>query len=142
MVGREFEFRLLSALIDDVTETSLLALVDEALEAHVNQELPEGRERFQFSHSLIQETVSEELSTSRKVRLHARIAEGLEEIYEANVEAGWQREQIESSVWRLDYIAEKIRGKVAFSLHCFLSGEAGREVGRVPHQNGRSRRCI
>ena len=87
VIGREFDFRLLSALSDVPTETVLLGLVDEALEGHIIEELPEGREHYQFSHALIQETLSEELSTSREVRLHARIAEALEEVYEANVEA-------------------------------------------------------
>ena len=86
VIGREFDFKLLNALRDDPTEASLLELVDEALAAHVIEELPRGRERYQFSHALIQETLSEELSTSRKVRLHARIGEALEDIYGANVE--------------------------------------------------------
>ena len=86
VIGREFDFRLLNALRDDLTEASLLELVDEALAAHVIEELPKGRERYQFSHALIQATLSEELSTSRKVRLHARIGEALEELY--GVEAG------------------------------------------------------
>ena len=87
VVGREFDFQLLNPLTDDLTESSLLELLDEALAVHVIEELPEGRERYQFSHALIQETLSEELSTSRKVRLHARIAEALEKIYGTNVEA-------------------------------------------------------
>ena len=81
VVGREFDFRLLSALMDDLPEALLLGLVDEALEAHVIEELPERGERYQFSHALIQETLSEELSTSRNVRLHARIGEALEDLY-------------------------------------------------------------
>ena len=60
--------------------------IDEGLEAHLIEELTGGPERYQFSHALIQETLSEELSTSRKLRLHARIAETLKEIYGANVE--------------------------------------------------------
>ena len=59
--------------------------IDEGLEAHLIEELTGGLERYQFSHALIQETLSEELSTSRQVRLHARIAESLEKIYGANV---------------------------------------------------------
>ena len=81
VIGREFDFELLNALRDDLTEASLLELVEEALAAHVIEELPQARERYQFSHALIQETLSEELSTSRKVRLHARIGEALEELY-------------------------------------------------------------
>ena len=87
VIGREFDFKLLSALLEDLKESLLLALVDEALEAHVIEELLEGRERYQFSHALIQETLLGEVSTGRKVRQHARIAGALEEIYGANVEA-------------------------------------------------------
>jgi tetratricopeptide (TPR) repeat protein len=43
--------------------------------------------RYQFTHALIQETLSEELTLTRKVRLHARIAETLEQLYGNNVEA-------------------------------------------------------
>ncbi|MFQ6030601.1 MAG: LuxR C-terminal-related transcriptional regulator, partial [Dehalococcoidia bacterium] len=44
-------------------------------------------ERYQFSHALVQETLAEELSTSRKARLHARIGEALEDLYGAGAEA-------------------------------------------------------
>ena len=87
VIGREFDFRLLSALSDGIRESRLLEAIDEGLEAHLIEELTGGLERYQFSHALIQETLSEELSTSRQVRLHARIAESLEKIYGANVEA-------------------------------------------------------
>ena len=87
VIGREFDFRLISALMDDLTEASLLELVDEALAAHVIEEVSRGEERYHFSHALIQETLSEELSTSRKVRLHALIGESLEDLYGANTEA-------------------------------------------------------
>ncbi len=60
---------MLNALRVHLTEALLLALVEEALDSHVIEELPEGRERYQFSHALIQLALSEELSTSRKVRL-------------------------------------------------------------------------
>ncbi len=51
VIGREFDFKLLNALRDDLTEASLLELVDEALAAHVIEELPEGRDRYQFGHA-------------------------------------------------------------------------------------------
>jgi predicted ATPase len=38
-------------------------------------------DRYQFGHALIQQTLAEEVSTSRGVRLHARIAEALEALY-------------------------------------------------------------
>ena len=43
--------------------------------------------RYQFTHALIQETLTEELTLTRRVRLHARIAETLEVLYADNVEA-------------------------------------------------------
>ena len=52
----------------------LLEVLDEALSARVIEELPRAVGRYQFTHALIQETLAGELSTTRKVRLHARIA--------------------------------------------------------------------
>ena len=49
--------------------------------------LADRNDRYQFSHALVQQTLTEEMSTSRKVRLHARIAEALEELHGANAEA-------------------------------------------------------
>ena len=87
VVGREFDFRLLSALMDDFTEAQLLGLLEEALEAHVIEEVSAGEERYQFSHALIQETLAGELSAARRVRLHARIGQALEELYGSDAEA-------------------------------------------------------
>src|SRR5207245_3668140 len=42
---------------------------------------PRAPSRYQFTHALIQETLAEELSLTRRVRLHASIAEALEELY-------------------------------------------------------------
>ncbi len=86
VIGRELEFRLLSLVSSGVSEEQLLAVMDEALAAHLVEELPGGRERYRFSHALIQQTLAEELSTSRKVRWHARIGKALEELYGADVE--------------------------------------------------------
>jgi DNA-binding CsgD family transcriptional regulator len=87
IVGREFDFHLLHALSEGTTEEQLLRVIDEALAAHLIEESPGGRERYRFSHVLIQETLAEGLSVSRKVRWHARIGKVLEELYGADVEA-------------------------------------------------------
>ncbi|MFQ6029367.1 MAG: LuxR C-terminal-related transcriptional regulator, partial [Dehalococcoidia bacterium] len=42
---------------------------------------------YQFSHALVQQTLAEELSPSRRVRLHARIGTALESLCGTNVEA-------------------------------------------------------
>ena len=87
IIGREFEFRLLNSLMGDTTEVQRLAAMDEAVEAHFIEELPGRKERYQFTHALIQETLAGELSTTRKARLHGRIAEALELLYGADAEA-------------------------------------------------------
>jgi len=87
VIGREFDFKLLGILSRGTPEDQLLEVIDEALEAHLIEELPGPGERYQFTHALVQQTLSEELSTSRRVRLHARIAEALETLYRAEAEA-------------------------------------------------------
>lgn len=85
VIGREFDFDLLSRVTDS-SDDDLLDVVDEALRARVIEQVPEGAERYQFTHALIQQTLSEELSPSRRVRLHARIGEALEGLYGDEVE--------------------------------------------------------
>ena len=81
IIGREFDFRLLNILSVEISEDQLLQAVDEAVSFHLVEEVPVQMDRYQFSHSLIQQTLAEEVTTSRKVRLHARIAEALEALY-------------------------------------------------------------
>jgi predicted ATPase len=50
------------------------------------EELPWSASAYQFSHALVQETLASELSAARRVRLHARIGEALEELYGSNAE--------------------------------------------------------
>ena len=66
---------------DGITEDQLLAVIDEAAGSHLIEALPGRLEAYRFTHALIQQTLSEEMTPSRKVRLHARIAQVLETIY-------------------------------------------------------------
>ena len=87
IVGREFTLAQIRPLIEEVTEDRLLEVLEEALSARVVEELPQAVGRYQFTHALIQETLAEELSITRRVRLHARIAQGLEQLYGDDAEA-------------------------------------------------------
>jgi tetratricopeptide (TPR) repeat protein len=87
VIGREFTLEQLKPLIEDMTEDRLLEVLEEALAARVIEELPRVVGRYQFTHALIQETLLEELTLTRRVRLHARIAEALETMYGAQAEA-------------------------------------------------------
>ena len=51
------------------------------------EEMPDSIGRYQFTHALLQETLMDELSLTRRVRLHARIAESLEATYGEDSEA-------------------------------------------------------
>ena len=87
VIGREFESRQLVQLVEEVSEDRLLETLEEALSARVIEELLEAVGRYQFTHALIQETLSAELSITRRVRLHAQIAQTLEELYGEEAEA-------------------------------------------------------
>lgn len=81
VIGRQFDFNLLKYISQDISEFQLLESMDEALEPHILQEIPGQRDRYQFSHALVQQTLLERLSTSRRVRMHARVGEELEKQY-------------------------------------------------------------
>lgn len=81
VIGREFTLGQLMPLIDDLGEEQLLEVLDDALSGRIIEEIPRVLGRYRFSHSLIQETLAEELTTNRRVRMHARIAEALEHLY-------------------------------------------------------------
>ena len=87
ILGREFTMSQLSPLVEEVTEDRLFEILEEALAARVIEELPQSVGRYQFTHALIQETLTAELSLTRRVRLHGRIAEALEDLYGADAEA-------------------------------------------------------
>ncbi|MFQ6026171.1 MAG: AAA family ATPase [Dehalococcoidia bacterium] len=86
VIGREFNHRQLRLLFDTIAEDRLMELLEEALVSRVIEEAPQEQGGYQFTHALIQETLAEELTANRRVRLHARIAEALEELYKNNAE--------------------------------------------------------
>ena len=87
VVGREFTVDQLAPLIEDISRDRVLEVLEEALSSRVIEELPRAVGRYQFTHALIQETLAGELSLTRRVRLHARIAEALEKLYEGEESA-------------------------------------------------------
>ena len=86
VIGREFTLDALERL-SDLPDERVLDVVEEALGARVIVEVPGAIGRYSFSHSLIRETLYDELTTTRRVRLHRRIAEVLETLYGAKPDA-------------------------------------------------------
>ena len=81
VMGREFDLSLLRSLCSDIGADGVLAALDEALEAKVIEELPESVGRYQFGHALIQQSLYGEMSSIRRLRAHASIAEALERMH-------------------------------------------------------------
>ena len=77
VLGRDFDVELLAAL-RDAPEGSLLDALDEALGAGLVQET--GADRYRFAHVLVRATLLEELSATRRRRLHWRVGEATEKL--------------------------------------------------------------
>ena len=72
VIGREFDLDALERA-SDLPVDRLLELLEEAVAARVVAEAPHVAGRYSFSHTLMHETLYEELTTSRRVRLHGQI---------------------------------------------------------------------
>ena len=85
VLGREFTLDVLGALSERSTD-DLLEILDEAVAARLVSDTPGVLGGVRFSHSLIRDAMYEDLSPSRRVRLHRRAAELLETIRGGNPE--------------------------------------------------------
>ena len=79
IVGREFDATLLEA-IADLPGNERLDAVEEATRAQLVSESQEVSGRFEFMHALIRETLYNELSSPRRVRLHRCVADAIERL--------------------------------------------------------------
>ncbi len=134
-IGRHFDFTLLKTLTSEVTEDEVLQAIDEAVRSHLIEESEGLVESYQFSHVVVQQTLSGELTTSRKIRLHARIAETLERIY-----AGDERAHAEELAYHFAE-AQTVLGTEKLVIHCLAAGEKALDVyayeeGLVHFQQG------
>ena len=80
VLGREFALDTLAHVTDRGTD-DLLDLLDEAIGEGVIAESPAGAFRMRFSHVLIRDALYEELGTGRRMQLHRRIGDTLEELH-------------------------------------------------------------
>lgn len=85
VIGRRFELELLTGLDETLAEAELLDALEESLDLHILEELPQPG-RYQFSHALIRETLYEELSATRRLRLHRRVGERLEVLHRQDLQ--------------------------------------------------------
>ena len=83
VIGREFQLQLL-ARTAEIETLDLLDRLDEAVQTGVLEEL-EQPGNYRFSHALIQETLYDELTTSRRIRLHATVGMALESLHASDL---------------------------------------------------------
>ena len=75
VIGRRFDYGLLRALLDDLTDEQCLAALDELLSGQLLMEVgqPVGPSRYPFAHRMIWEVVYEDAGDARRRHFHRRI---------------------------------------------------------------------
>ena len=80
VIGREFRFDVLAAVMD-LDEESLLETLDDAVHAGLVAEMRGTVGVYVFSHALVRQTLYEGLTTTRRARLHRRVGDALEALF-------------------------------------------------------------
>jgi predicted ATPase/DNA-binding SARP family transcriptional activator len=80
VLGREFRLDVLKRL-SELPADRLLEVLDEAVAARLVSDVPGSLGRLRFAHALIRDTLYDELTTPRRVQLHRRVGEVLEDFY-------------------------------------------------------------
>jgi tetratricopeptide (TPR) repeat protein len=86
VLGREFPLDALARL-SELSDSALLDLLDEAMAARVVGDAPDAPGRLRFTHVLIRDTLYQELTPARRLRLHRRVGEVLESLYADGLES-------------------------------------------------------
>ena len=87
VIGREFTLEQLAKLVEDISEDRLLEVLEEALAARVIEELPRAGGALPVHPCPDPGDAGGGAVATRRVRLHARIAQALEALYGAQAEA-------------------------------------------------------
>jgi tetratricopeptide (TPR) repeat protein len=85
VIGRQFDLDTLSRISERSVE-DLLDVLSEAIEVKVLTETPGPYRGLRFAHTLIRDTLYEEMPPMRRARLHRGIAEALEELHAHDIE--------------------------------------------------------
>lgn len=80
LMGTEFELSVVQAA-EGLDEETLLRALDEALETRLVLELPGPVPSYRFAHALVRDTLSEKVSTVRRMRIHRHLAEAIENLH-------------------------------------------------------------
>ena len=84
IIGHDFEVDLV-ARVADLSVDEVLDGLDEAAAANLVHE--NGVDQYRFAHALVRTTLEEELSTTRRARLHRKTATALESLHAGRLDA-------------------------------------------------------
>jgi DNA-binding SARP family transcriptional activator/tetratricopeptide (TPR) repeat protein len=85
VLGREFSVDVLGEM-SELPRDQLLDVLDEAMTERVVTDVPDASGRLRFGHALIRDTLYEELTRARRLRLHPRAADAIETVHAADLE--------------------------------------------------------
>jgi predicted ATPase/DNA-binding SARP family transcriptional activator len=85
VLGREFSLDALERLSARPSH-ELLDVLDQAVAARVVTDVPGTAGRLRFAHALIRDTLYDGLTTARRIALHRRAGDALEQLYARNAE--------------------------------------------------------
>ncbi len=80
VIGRDFDLDVL-ARTANASEDEVLDILEAAASASLVRELADAPGHYSFAHALIQHTLYEDLSLTRRVRAHRQVAEAMEDLY-------------------------------------------------------------
>jgi DNA-binding SARP family transcriptional activator len=83
VVGPEFSLAVVSRVLDDAGDDELLDALEQSVRAGVINESAPGQ--YLFTHALIRQTLYDELTSTRRARLHRRVGEAIEAFPGADV---------------------------------------------------------
>lgn len=86
VLGREFGLDALAAL-SELPRDEVLDVLDEAIHERVIDDVPGASGRMRFGHALIRDTLYEELTAGRRLRLHRDAGEALRAIYSGDLDS-------------------------------------------------------
>jgi len=82
VVGREFEFRVVAAVLSEAGEEGLLRALDEALQAAIIEPFQgPGTDRYHFKHELIRDALYDSTPPGRRTQWHAAVLHALERLH-------------------------------------------------------------
>ena len=86
LIGRDFEIGVLEEVVE-LDEDELLDMLDAAVRAGILVEVASTPGRYSFVHALLRTALEDELTTTRRARLHRRIGEAIESRHRQRLDA-------------------------------------------------------